>query len=51
MVRILVGTLIEVGQGKKKPEDMTNILAAKNREAAGMIMPPSGLALMEVKYK
>lgn len=51
MVRIVVGTLIEVGQGKKKPEDMTNILAAKNREAAGMIMPPSGLALMEVKYK
>ena len=51
MVRIVVGTLVEVGQGKKKPEDMTNILAAKNREAAGMMMPPSGLALMEVKYK
>lgn len=50
MVRILTGTLIEVGLGKKKPEEMEKILAAMNREAAGMTAPPEGLFLMNVEY-
>lgn len=50
MVRILMGTLIEVGEGKRKPEDMKNILAACNRDCAGITMPAQGLALMEVEY-
>ncbi len=51
MVRIMTGTLIEVGQGKKKAEDMPGILAAKNRALAGFTAPPQGLTLMQVKYK
>lgn len=51
MVRILTGTLIEVGLGKRKPEEMEGILAAQNREAAGMTAPPEGLFLASVEYK
>lgn len=51
MVRILTGTLIEVGLGKRKPEEMAGILAAENREAAGMTAPPEGLFLASVEYK
>ena len=51
MVRILTGTLIEVGLGKRKPEEMKTILAAMNREAAGMTAPPEGLFLMNVEYQ
>lgn len=47
----MTGTLIEVGQGKKKAEDMPGILAAKNRALAGFTAPPQGLMLMQVKYK
>ena len=50
MVRIMTGTLIEVGEGKKKPEDIPAILASKNRELAGFTAPAQGLMLMEVKY-
>lgn len=50
MVRILTGTLLEVGLGKRRPEDMQKILDAKNREAAGMTVPPEGLFLMDVEY-
>jgi len=51
MVRILTGTLLEVGMGKRKPEQMTEILLAENREAAGMTAPPEGLFLMSVEYE
>ena len=51
MVRILTGTLIEVGLGKRSPEEMSAILGAMNREAAGMTAPPEGLFLMEVEYE
>lgn len=51
MVRILTGTLLEVGMGKRTPESMADILCAKNREAAGMTAPPEGLFLMKVEYK
>lgn len=50
MVRILVGTLCEVGCGKRKPESMTGLLAARNRAMAGETMPAKGLMLMEVEY-
>ncbi len=51
MVRILVGTLCEVGRGKRTPESMTELLAARNRSMAGETMPAKGLMLMEVEYE
>lgn len=50
MVRILTGTLIEVGLGRKKPEDIPEILEAKNRERAGFTAPAQGLFLEKVDY-
>lgn len=50
MVRILMGTLLEVGLEKKKPEEIPEILASKNREMAGPLVPAQGLSLMEVWY-
>ncbi len=51
MVRILVGTLCEVGCGKRTPESMETLLAARNRAMAGETMPAKGLMLMEVEYE
>lgn len=50
MVRIMAGTLIEVGLGKRDASSMTAILEAKSREVAGMMAPPQGLFLKEVRY-
>lgn len=50
MVRILTGTLIEVGRGKKKAEEMTEILEGRSRSLAGFTAPARGLTLVEVKY-
>ena len=50
MVRIMTGTLIEVGLGKREPESMTDILNARSREAAGMMAPPEGLFLKQVDF-
>ena len=50
MVRNIVGTLVEVGRGKWKPEKINEILEAKDRTAAGPIAPPQGLCLMWIKY-
>jgi len=50
MVRNITGTLIEVGKGKIKPEEMIKILKAKDRKAAGPTAPPEGLYLREVYY-
>lgn len=50
MVRIMTGTLIETGLGKRDPESMTAILNAKSRAAAGMMAPAEGLFLKEVNY-
>lgn len=50
MVRILTGTLLEVGYGRKKPEEMMAILDALDRSKAGPTAPAQGLCLMEVKY-
>jgi len=51
MVRILMGTLLEVGMGKRSPGSIPGIIAACNREAAGALMPAKGLTLMEVYYQ
>ncbi len=50
MVRILVGTLIQVGLGRMQPEDMTDILEARDRKTAGPTAPAKGLCLMHVDY-
>ena len=50
MVRIITGTLVEVGQGKRAPEEMTQIIEAADRTAAGHTAPPYGLYLAEVFY-
>jgi tRNA pseudouridine38-40 synthase len=50
MVRNMVGTLVEVGVDRMKPEKMPEIIEAKNRRAAGPIAPPEGLCLMWIKY-
>ncbi len=51
MVRSIVGTLVEVGQGKRKPEDMHEIIQGKNRNLAGPSAPAKGLFLEKVIYK
>lgn len=51
MVRILTGTLVECGQGKREPEQMREILEAKDRSAAGMTAPAKGLSLVRVDYQ
>ncbi len=50
MVRIMVGTLLRVQQGKFSPEDIPSILAAKDRKAAGPTAPACGLYLNRVFY-
>ena len=50
MVRILVGTLLEVGRGYWEPEHVREILEAKDRRQAGPTAPPEGLCLMKVDY-
>ena len=50
MVRIIAGTLIEVGKGERKPEDMKCILDSRDREQAGVTAPAQGLFLLEVEY-
>ena len=50
LVRSVVGTLVEVGLGKRRPGDVMGILRAGDREAAGQLAPPRGLCLWEVGY-
>lgn len=50
MVRIIAGTLIEVGQGRREPESMAAILEAGNRAAAGPTAPPQGLTLVRYEF-
>jgi tRNA pseudouridine38-40 synthase len=50
MVRSIVGTLVDVGMGRRKPGEIMGILAAKDRAEAGQVAPPEGLCLWEVGY-
>lgn len=50
MVRNMVGTLVEVGEGKRSPRDVIDILKARDRKKAGRTAPPQGLYLMSVNY-
>jgi tRNA pseudouridine38-40 synthase len=50
MVRIITGTLLEVGKGKLKPKDVERILGEKKRSEAGPIAQAKGLCLKDVQY-
>ncbi|MGH9869437.1 MAG: tRNA pseudouridine(38-40) synthase TruA [Candidatus Polarisedimenticolia bacterium] len=50
MVRALAGTLIEVGRGRRSPDDMEKVLAARDRSVAGPTAPARGLFLVQVLY-
>ena len=50
MVRILTGTLIEVGLGKREPEEIAAVLQARDRQTAGFTAPAQGLFLVNVEY-
>jgi len=50
MVRSIVGTLVEVGLGKKHAGDVMGIIRAEDRSAAGQLAPPHGLCLWSVRY-
>ena len=51
MVRAMVGTVVEVGLGKRTPDSITEILRSRDRSAAGQTAPPHGLCLMRVDYE
>ena len=51
MVRIISGTLVEVGEGKIAPEMVKQILEKKDRSLAGKTLPANGLCLMKVDYE
>ena len=51
MVRIIAGTIIEVGQGKIKAQDLPSIIESKDRARAGKTSEPRGLVIKNVKYK
>lgn len=51
MVRIIAGTLVEVGRGHIKPEEVAGIIAAKDRAKAGATAPARGLRLVEIEYR
>lgn len=50
MVRILVGTLVEVGRGERTVQSMVQILEGKDRQLAGKTAPAQGLTMVEVRY-
>lgn len=50
MVRIIAGTLMEVGQGKRRPEEIRSILSACDRRAAGPTAPAHGLTLLKYEF-
>lgn len=51
MVRIISGTLVEVGLGKINPKEVVNIIKSEKRENAGKTLPPQGLYLVKVEYE
>ncbi len=50
MVRIITGTLVDVGLGKKDPDDLPEVIAGRDRIRAGHTAPPQGLYLAEIYY-
>ena len=50
MVRIVAGTLVDVGLGKIAPQEIENIILEGKRENAGKTLPPNGLYLLKVEY-
>jgi tRNA pseudouridine38-40 synthase len=50
MVRTIVGTLVEIGSGRRPPDDVIRILESRDRRRAGATAPPHGLTLMRVHY-
>ena len=50
MVRSLVGTLVQVGEGRRSPDEMPATLGAMDRSVAGPVAPPHGLCLVSVEY-
>ena len=50
MVRAIVGTLVEIGLGKRSPEDMKRIIEARDRGEAGVSAPAQGLFLSAIQY-
>ena len=50
MVRIIAGTLVDIGRGFRLPSDVKNMLEAKDREKAGATAPPHGLMLLGIEY-
>jgi tRNA pseudouridine38-40 synthase len=50
MVRAIAGTLVEVGRGKRPPQWVAEVLADRDRTAAGQTAPPHGLTLLNVQY-
>ena len=51
MVRIIAGTLVDVGRGFREPEEIRDILEAEDRERAGATAPARGLTLFSVEYE
>jgi tRNA pseudouridine38-40 synthase len=50
MVRSIVGTLVEMGSGRRPPGDMLATINARDRAVAGTVAPPDGLVLWAVEY-
>ena len=51
MIRNIIGTVVEVGRGRFKPEDIKKMLASKDRKTAGVTAPPYGLYLERIYYE
>ncbi|OGU68308.1 MAG: tRNA pseudouridine(38-40) synthase TruA [Ignavibacteria bacterium RIFCSPHIGHO2_02_FULL_56_12] len=50
MVRAMVGTMVEIGRGYRPMDELSKIMAAKDRSQAGMAAPAKGLCLMSIEY-
>lgn len=50
-LELFVGTLVEVGTGAIKPQEVFDIIQAKDRKRAGKTLPPQGLYLVKVEYQ
>ena len=51
MVRIIIGVLLDIGQGRREASEIPDLLAAKDRRLVGETVPPQGLYLWKVKYE